>query len=105
MRNITSKPCRNNSSEDSRLQPLQSTWQEEKREENGKHRKRSRRKRQERQVGGMKALRLVLLWILLGTRSAVEEEISIRQETDCMLEIVSVIRAGGRSQMEEDANL
>ena len=32
MQNITSKPCRKNSLEDSRLQPLRSTWQEEKRE-------------------------------------------------------------------------
>ena len=98
MRNITSKPRRKNSSEDLRLQPLRSTWQEEKREENGKNEKRSRRKRKGWQVGGTKALRLVLLWILLGTRmhiaKAVEEEVSIRQETDCMLQKVPVPRAG-----------
>ena len=66
MQNVTSKPCRK--IEDSRLQPLPSTWQEEKTEKNGKNGKRNRRKRKEEQEGVTKALRWVLLWILLGTR-------------------------------------
>ena len=96
MQNITSKPCRK--TEDSRLQPLASTWQEELREENGKNGKNgktNRRKRKEGQEGATKALRWVLLWILLGTRMQtvkVAEEISIRQETDCMLEKVHETR-------------
>ena len=48
-------------------------------------------------MGVAKALRWVLLWIMLGTTymvKAVEEEISTRQETDCMLEKVPVLRAG-----------
>ena len=52
----------------------------------------------ERRVGVTKALRWVLLWILLGTRmqmvKTTEEEISTRQETDCVLEKVPVPRAG-----------
>ena len=106
MRNSTSKPCEKNGSEDSRFQPLLCTRQEEKREEENE--KRSKRKAprassqqmvHKRQVGVTKALRLVLLWILLGTRmqmvTAVEEEISIRQETNRMIEKVHVPLAGG----------
>ena len=51
-----------------------------------------------RQVGVTKAPRWVLLWILLGIKmhmvEAAEEEISTRQETECMLETAPVPRAG-----------
>ena len=61
--------------------------------------KRSKRKERpvskwvhKRQVGVTKASRLVLFWILFGTRvqmvKVVEEEVSIRQEMDRMLEKV-----------------
>ena len=71
-----------------------------------RERRRVRSKRKERsvakwvhkrQVGAMKAFRLVLLLILLGTRMqtvrAVEEEISIRQEMDHKIEKVLVPHA------------
>ena len=49
-----------------------------------------------RQVGGVKALRWVLLWILLGVRmqmvEALEEEIPAHQETGYMLDTALVPR-------------
>ena len=83
------------SSGDSRSQPLLCTWQEEKIEE--KRWKRSKRKEQpvakwvrQRQVGVMKAFWLFLFLILLGTTMqtvrAVEQEISSRHEMDRILE-------------------
>ena len=84
MRNSTSRPCKKNASEGSRLQALLCSRQEEKREEENE--KKSKRKERpvnkwvhKRQVGVTKASRLVLPWILLGTRmqrvKAVEKEI------------------------------
>ena len=102
MRDSRSNTSRKNSSEGSRSQSPLCTWQEKKRkEESGK---RSKRKEQpvakfvhKRQVGAMKAFRLVLFLILLGTRTqtvnAVEDEISVRQEMDRRLEKVPVPRA------------
>ena len=106
-RDSRSEPYRKNSSEVSRFQPPPCTLQEEKRkEESGK---RSKREEQpvakwahQRQVGAVKAFRLVLFLILLGTRmqtvKAVEEEISIRQEMDRILEKVLVPRADSSSR-------
>ena len=69
-------------------------WQEEKREKNGKETGMMRR----RQVGGAKAPRWVLLWILLGVKmqmvEALEEEIPACQETDCRLETARVLHVG-----------
>ena len=65
----------------------------EEREKNGKGAGKMKR----RQVSVTKALRSVLLWILLGIKmlvEAAEEEISTRQETDCMLEKVPAPRVG-----------
>ena len=66
-------------------------WQEEKKKI-GKEIGTMRR----RQVGGMKALRWIMLWTLLGvhmqTVEALEEGIPARQETDCMLETAPVLR-------------
>ena len=65
--------------------------------------KRNRRKRKEK-LGVTKAPQWVLLWILLGTRmqmvKAVEEEISTRQETDCMPEKVPVPSRGRRNKVD-----
>ena len=94
------KPCRKISSEDSRLQLVWSSWQEDKREREREREKNGKETgmRKRRQVGVTKALRWDLLWILLGTKmqmvEAAGEEISTRQETDCKLEKVSVFRAG-----------
>ena len=93
MLSITSKPCGENSPKGPRLQPLRSNWRE-KRGKNGKETGMMRT----RQVGVTEALRLVLLWILLGIKmqmvEAAEEEISTRQETDWMLETAPFHRAG-----------
>ena len=92
--NTSSKPCRKRSTEGSRLQPLPSKWQEQEREKIVKETGMMRR----RQVGGTKALRWVLLWILLGVKKqmveALEEEIPANQETDRMLETARVHRVG-----------
>ena len=48
-------------------------------------------------MGVTNGLRWVLLWILLDIRMQMveaEEEISTRQETDCMLETAPTLRAG-----------
>ena len=59
----------------SQSQPLRSMWQEENRQKSGTEIRTKRR----RQVGGTKALRWILLWILLGVKmqtvKALEEEI------------------------------
>ena len=81
-------------------------WQEEKEEE--KRLKRTKHKEQpvakwlhQHQEGAIKASRLVLFWILLGTRMQVVravEEISIRQEVDHTIETVhAVLEVNSRS--------
>ena len=114
MQDSRSKPCKRNSTEGSKFQPLLCTWQEEKKEE--KRLERSKRKEQpflmwlyQRQVGAMRAFWLVLFLILLGTRMqtvrAVEEEISIRREMDRKFEKVHVHPHKQQQQMQEDENL
>ena len=55
-----------------------------------------------RQVGGMKALRWILLWILIGVKmhmvEAVEKEIPARQEMERMLETALVPRVGNTAR-------
>ena len=62
-----------------------------------------------RQVGGTKALRWGLLWILLGVKKemveALEEEIPAHQETDCVLETALVPSVGNEKKMEDDGHL
>ena len=88
----------NSSAEGTELQTLGSSGQEEKRKEIGKEIGMMRR----RQVGGMKALRWILLWILIGIKmqmvEAVEKEIPARQEMERMLETALVHRVGNMAR-------
>ena len=91
---IQSCGCSKSFAEGIKLQTLRSSGQEETGKKIGKEIGMMRR----RKVGGMKALRWILLWILIGVMmkmvDALEEEIPGSKEMERMLETALVPRAG-----------